>query len=126
MKKLLTSLCLLFVANIIWGQSYHFSQFFSTPLLTNPANTGLIDGPYRLASNFRSQGNPGGNPFLTGYLSADISPFSRYLPANHKAGIGLYAMNDRSLSSVVQTNSVGMSIAYHVGLDPNNEQSVGL
>jgi type IX secretion system PorP/SprF family membrane protein len=126
MKKLITCLSFLFAAGVACGQSYHFSQFFSTPLLTNPANTGLLDGPYRLASNFRSQGNPGGNPFLTGYLSGDISPFRNYLPVNHKAGVGLYAMNDRSLGSVVQTNSVGMSLAYHVGLDPNNEQSVGV
>ena len=126
MKKLITSLCCIFTAGLVSGQSYHFSQFFSTPLLTNPANTGVIDGPYRIASNFRSQGNPGGNPFLTGYLSGDISPFSQYLPVGHKAGVGLYAMSDRSLSSVVSTTSAGLSLAYHVGLDPNEEQSVGL
>ena len=67
------------------GQSYHFSQFFSTPLLTNPANTGLTDGPYRLASNFRAQGLSGGSPYLTGYISADISPFREKLLEGHKA-----------------------------------------
>ncbi len=108
------------------AQSYHFSQFFSTPLLTNPANTGFTEGPYRFATNFRSQGMNGGAPFLTGYLSADVSPMRGSLPEGHKAGAGLYVMNDRAMNGVLQTNSVGLSTAYHVGLDPYGEHSIGL
>ena len=38
------------------GQDLHFSQFFNSPLTTNPANTGFIpDGDYRLGANFRNQ-----------------------------------------------------------------------
>src|SRR5690554_5297686 len=81
-----------------YGQSYHFSQFFSTPLLTNPAHTGFIEGPYRIASNFRSQGMAGGSPIFTGYLSADISPLRNSLEGGNKAGIGIYVMNDKALN----------------------------
>lgn len=108
------------------AQSYHFSQFFSTPLLVNPANTGLTDGPYRFATNFRSQGGNGGAPFMTGYFSADASPMRSILPEGHKAGIGMYVMNDRAMNGVLQTNSIGVSTAYHVGLDPYGEHSVGI
>src|SRR5215218_3437332 len=87
------------------GQSYHFSQFFSTPLLTNPANTGLMDGPYRVATNFRAQGLSGGSPYMTGYISADISPFKEKLLEGHKAGIGVYVMNDQSLNGALKANS---------------------
>ncbi|MBS1574874.1 MAG: hypothetical protein JST09_06180, partial [Bacteroidetes bacterium] len=34
------------------AQDLHFSQFFNSPLTTNPANTGFIpDGDYRLGIN---------------------------------------------------------------------------
>src|SRR5690606_28494601 len=38
------------------AQDLHFSQFFNSPLTTNPANTGFIpDGDYRLGVNYRNQ-----------------------------------------------------------------------
>src|SRR5688500_1323822 len=103
MKKNSITLALLIMvtASVLHAQSYHFSQFFSTPLLTNPAHTGFTDGPYRVASNFRSQGMAGGNPYFTGYISADISPLKTYLTACNKAGLGMYDMNDQSLSGAL-------------------------
>lgn len=126
MKKLLLIGCLCVVVNALQAQSYHFSQFFATPLLTNPANTGLTEGPYRFSSNFRTQGQSAGASFLTGYFSADVSPLRSHLPVGYKAGVGLYVMNDRALNGVVQTNSVGLSAAYHVGLDMYGDQSIGI
>lgn len=126
MKKCILGLCLLVATEMVRAQSYHFSQFFSTPLLTNPANTGSMDGAYRFASNIRSQGLSGGNPFFTGYVSAEVDPLRNSLPEGHKAGLGLYVMNDHSLGGALQTNSVGLSAAYHVGLDPYGENSIGL
>jgi type IX secretion system PorP/SprF family membrane protein len=126
MKKLFLSICITMCAGLLSAQSYHFSQFFSTPLLTNPANTGFTEGLYRFASNMRSQGTNGGSSYFTGYFSADISPLRSHLTTGHKAGLGMYVMNDRALNGAVQTNSVGMSAAYHVGLDAYGEQSFGL
>src|SRR5438046_7023803 len=38
------------------SQDLHFSQFFNSPLTTNPANTGFIpDADYRLGANYRNQ-----------------------------------------------------------------------
>ena len=111
---------------MVQAQSYHFSQFFSTPLLTNPANTGLIDGPYRLASNLRSQGKANANPFFTGYVSGDLSLLKNSLPSGHKAGAGIFFMSDKSLGGASQTNSIGLSAAYHVGLDDYGGHSIGL
>ena len=35
------------------GQAVHFSQYFNSPLTTNPANTGFIpDGNYRIGINY--------------------------------------------------------------------------
>jgi type IX secretion system PorP/SprF family membrane protein len=126
MKKIFFSISVGLAAGAVSAQSYHFSQFFSTPLLTNPANTGFTEGTYRLASNIRSQGTSGGSAYFTGYLSADVSPLRSKLADGHKAGLGMYVMNDRALNGAVQTNSVGMSAAYHVGLDAYGENSIGI
>jgi len=126
MKNGLISLFLLLTVGTAWSQSYHFSQFFSTPLLSNPANTGFTEGPYRIATNCRTQGVAGENNYFTGYLSADVSALRNKLTAGHKAGLGMYVMNDHSLNSAVQTNSIGMSAAYHVGLDTYGEHSFGV
>lgn len=125
MKKCIFGWCLLLSAACVQAQSYHFSQFFSTPLLTNPANTGFTDGSYRVSTNMRRQG-VGDGPYFTGYVSAEASVLQDRLPLGHKAGIGFYAMNDNSLLGAVKTNTAGMSLAYHVGLDPYGEQSIGL
>jgi len=108
------------------AQSYHFSQFFSTPLLTNPANTGLLDGPHRVASNLRSQGKSAPNSFFTGYVSGDVSFLKNTLPSGHKAGAGVFVMTDRSMGGASQTNSIGLSAAYHVSLDEYASHSIGL
>lgn len=126
MKQFPISLCFFLAAVTAQAQSYHFSQFFSTPLLTNPANTGFIQGPYRFASNIRSQGLSGGSTFFTGYLSGDVSPLRNQLPQGHKAGVGAFVMSDQSMNGALQTTSAGMSLAYHVGLDPYAEHSIGL
>ena len=79
-----------------------------------------------MASNFRSQGSLGGSTYFTGYLSADFSPLKKYLPAGHRAGVGMYVMNDKSLNGALQTNTVAMSAAYNVGLDKNQKNSLGV
>lgn len=126
MKKLFILFTCIMLAVCVQAQSYHFSQFFSTPLLTNPAHTGFIEGPYRIASNFRSQGLSGGSPIFTGYLSADVSPLRNNLAQGNKAGVGLYVMNDKALNGALQTNSVGLSLAYNIGLDAYGEYSLGV
>jgi hypothetical protein len=41
------------------AQDLHFSQWFNSPLTTNPANTGFIpDADYRLGANYRDQWSP--------------------------------------------------------------------
>jgi type IX secretion system PorP/SprF family membrane protein len=107
------------------AQSYHFSQFYSTPLLINPAFTGNTEGPYRAATNFRSQWTQGSTPYLTGSVSFDFNVLRKHIPEGDKAGMGIYLMNDQSLGGVLQTNSVGFSTACTVSLDEYNDHSIG-
>src|SRR5688500_8890138 len=88
------------------GQTHHFSQFYSTPLLVNPAATGLTAGPYRLAGNYRSQWNAGGSPYTTFTFSGDAHILSQSLPEGNRLGLGLVLLNDKTLDGAVQTNGL--------------------
>ena len=46
---------LFFIAVFSTAQDIHFTQFTYTPLNTNPAQTGLFDGDYRVGGNYRTQ-----------------------------------------------------------------------
>ena len=55
MRKILASLCTVFLLVSVKAQDPHFSQFFASPLTLNPAFTGKFDGSWRLAANHRDQ-----------------------------------------------------------------------
>ncbi len=125
MKKLILGCCCLLAVQMIQAQSYHFSQFSSTPLLTNPAHTGFTGGPSRVSMNLRSQGTPGA-VFYTGYLGGDFSLLRDRLSPGYKAGIGAFAMMDGSQNGALKTLSAGISTAYTIGLDAYGDRSIGL
>src|SRR5258706_6052270 len=55
-KYILFTTYYLILAVCLHAQDLHFSQFFNSPLSTNPANTGFIpDADYRLGANYRNQ-----------------------------------------------------------------------
>jgi type IX secretion system PorP/SprF family membrane protein len=128
MKGLKAIVCVIVTLVLFEGkaQSYHFSQFYTTPLLNNPASTGNIDGSFRAATNFRSQWAQGSSPYLTSSLSIDTKIFRNSIPENNRAGAGIYFMNDQSSGGALQTNSIGLSTAYAISLDEDGEQSIGI
>ena len=124
MKKLIFffAACLLYVVSN--GQSTHFSQFYSTPMLVNPASTGLTYGPYRITSNYRNQWNDEGSPYKTFTFSGDAQIMKDKMPEGNILGLGLTFLNDKTLEGAVQSNSIALSTAYHVSID--EVQSVGV
>jgi len=72
------------------AQDAHFSQYFSSPLYTNPALIGQINGDFRLNMLYRSQWNAFKNAaFQTGSFSAD-GRFGRF-------GLGVSAVDQVSV-----------------------------
>src|ERR1700721_965339 len=56
LKNILILCCCMIGGIGFSAQDLHFSQWFNSPLLTNPANTGFIpDADYRLGANYRNQ-----------------------------------------------------------------------
>ena len=82
MKKIFTRSLYLLVMVVLsgaslstQGQDARFSQYFTTPYLTNPAFTALFQGDYQVMLNYRSQwGSVIENPFRT------ISENHNFLP----------------------------------------------
>ena len=124
MRKLIFSFATGLICYISHGQSTHFSQFYSTPLLINPASTGLTYGPYRIASNYRSQWNDGDSPYKTFTISGDAQILKDRLPEGNILGLGLTFVNDKTLEGAVQSNSFAVSTGYHISLD--EVQSIGV
>jgi type IX secretion system PorP/SprF family membrane protein len=55
------------------AQDIHFSQFFQSPLLLNPALCGQFDGSYRVGLNQRTQWRSVTTPYATFALGADAN-----------------------------------------------------
>jgi type IX secretion system PorP/SprF family membrane protein len=126
MKKVFLFIVSCAIGFLAEAQSYHQSQFYSTPLLVNPAFTGSTGGPYRFAANYRSQWRNEGTPYTTFAASGDAHILKNALGENSVLGLGLTFLNDKVLDGVVQTNSFAFSTGYHIGLDPDNVQRVSV
>lgn len=106
-------LCLQFGAT---AQDLHFSQYFNSPLLINPANTGFIpDGDYRVGINYRNQWANIGNPYKTFSAFGDAQVFGNRFE-NGWVGVGGALLRDVAGSGNLTTTRAFGSIAYHQAL----------
>lgn len=82
-------LLLLLLSSASLAQDIHFSQFFSSPLITNPAATGNFDGTYRFAGNQRRQWQSiSATPFQT--LGGTVDMNAPFGAKGLGAGLGIY------------------------------------
>src|ERR1700739_1244196 len=54
------------------AQDIHFSQFYETPLLRNPALAGIFTGDYRFSSVYRTQWATVTTPYQTGSFNGEF------------------------------------------------------
>jgi type IX secretion system PorP/SprF family membrane protein len=120
MKQIISILFLVMALNHAGrAQDPHFSQFFSSPLTLNPAYTGLFDGNFRVAGNYRNQWPTINNAFTTATASFDMPVMQKRLPEYDRWGVGLIGLNDRSGNKILNNNHIAISTAYHKALDEN-------
>jgi type IX secretion system PorP/SprF family membrane protein len=128
MKQKIILLSIVFLSafgfNSVIAQDPSFSQYFSSPLLINPANTGFIYGQQRITAHLRQQNWGGGTPFFTGSASYDakISPQDR----GSVWALGINALEDRAAEGLFKANSISVSAAYHAKLDKQLQHSLGI
>jgi type IX secretion system PorP/SprF family membrane protein len=116
----------LFASIISFAQDLHFSQFYNSPLTTNPANTGFIpDADYRIGVNYRNQWSSILTaPYTTVSLSAD-GQFFRDKLQNGWLGLGGVLLSDKAGSGGLRSDKVYGSIAYHQMLGLSSLLSAG-
>jgi type IX secretion system PorP/SprF family membrane protein len=97
-----------------YSQDLHFSQFFNSPLTTNPANTGFIpDADYRVGANYRNQWvSVLQVPYKTISVFGDAQVFRNKIE-NGWVGLGGVILRDVAGSGNLTSTKVYGSIAYH-------------
>lgn len=96
------------------SQDLHFSQYFNSPLLVNPANTGFApDVDWRVGANYRNQwAGLVNNPYKTFGAWADVQAFNNRFE-NGWVGVGMALLKDQAGSGNLSSTKVYGSLAYH-------------
>lgn len=130
MKKiLLSALALAGISMSAIAQDIHFTQYFTSPLTLNPAQTGLTQNDWRAAANFRTQWyTVSENPYVSGTVSFDMPLLRGKLPEGDALGIGVLGLYDKAGTGALQNTTVGLSLAYHksFGIDKQHTLSFGV
>jgi len=99
----------LLLLTVLFGkaQDLHFSQFFNSPLSTNPANTGFIpDADYRIGAHFRNQWSSIlATPYRTLSLYGDAQVFRERLD-NGWLGLGGLILADEAGSGGLRSTKI--------------------
>ncbi len=108
-------LCILLSGSVVaYSQDLHFSQWFNSPLTTNPANTGFIpQADYRIGANYRSQWvNVLSVPYKTMSIWGDAQLLRNRLE-NGWLGVGGVILRDVAGSGNLTSTKIYGSLAYH-------------
>lgn len=108
-----------------YTQDIHFSQFFETPLLRNPALAGIFSGDLRIQGVIRSQWNSVTVPYQTGSFNAEYK-----LPmgsSNDFLSIGGQVLYDKAGTVALTATHILPTVNYHKSLsdEKNMYLSVG-
>lgn len=126
MKRIVVILIMLFASQNIFAQDLHFSQFFNSPLTTNPANTGFIpNADFRFGANYRNQySNIMAVPYKTFSVFGDAQVFRNKFE-NGWLGLGGVLLSDVAGAGSLRSTKIYGSVAYHQMLGFSSLLSAG-
>jgi type IX secretion system PorP/SprF family membrane protein len=109
------------------AQDLHFSQYFNSPLLINPANTGFApDVDWRVGLNYRNQwASVTPNPYKTMSAWGDVQLFNNRFQTGWM-GVGGSLLKDVAGSGGLSATRGFASVAYHQLVGLNSLVSGGL
>lgn len=102
------------------AQDIHFTQFYLTPLTTNPAYTGAFEGTFRLGGIYRDQwGSVISSPYRTPsfYVDAPILMIGK----RNWLGVGGMLYSDKAGALDLATTQAMGSVALHMPLDKKSK-----
>ncbi len=107
------------------AQDLHFSQFFNSPLSTNPANTGFIpSSDYRVGGHYRDQWTSIPVPYKTMSIYGDFQ-FMRDRFRSGWMGLGGMILQDVAGTGNLKSTKAYASLAYHQMLGSTGLLSAG-
>ncbi len=108
------------------AQDLHFSQFFNSPLTTNPANTGFIpDADFRIGAHYRNQySSILASPYKTISIFGDAQLLRNKIE-NGWLGLGGLILSDVAGSGGLRSTKIYGSLAYHQQLGNSSLLTAG-
>ena len=103
---------ILFATANAFAQDIHFSQFYSTPLQTSPANTGNFNGEWRAVLNNKNQWNSFTKAYRTFAGSIDYSHKSLFINGD-QSGMGIIINRDIAGDGKFGTTQIMLHTAYY-------------
>ena len=113
------------VSNLCESQ-IRFSQFYSAPLLFNPANTGRFDKNYRVGGTFRREKNGQAQLYTQATLFFDSKILNKTIPGNDCFAIGILGLVEHSETEGIKNTYVSFSLGYQKGLNEEGTQQLGI
>jgi type IX secretion system PorP/SprF family membrane protein len=124
LKPLWGLLLLLTITLPVVSQDIHFSQFFETPLLRNPALAGIFSGDIRAQAVYRTQWNSVTVPYQTVSLNAEYKlPVGR---ANDFLTLGGEVLYDKAGTVALTATHVQPTLNYHKSLSSEHNSYLSL
>ena len=106
------------------SQDIHFSQFFETPLLRNPALAGIFSGDFRAQTVYRNQWNSVTNPYQTVSINAEYKlPIGR---GNDFITLGGQVLYDKAGAIALSTTYALPALNYHKSLSSERNMYLSL
>src|SRR5579875_910941 len=102
-----------------------FSQFYASPLLVNPANTGRFNQDYRIGGGYRNEKNPLSQTYSVKSFFLD-SKILNSMTNNDCFGIGILGLNEQSFDEGIKNTYLSLSMAYQKAIDDIGKQQIGL
>jgi type IX secretion system PorP/SprF family membrane protein len=107
-----------------FSQDIHFSQFFETPLLRNPALAGIFSGDLRIQGVYRTQWNSVTVPYQTGSVNAEYK-----LPvgnSNDFLSLGGEVLYDKAGTVALTATHILPTVNYHKSLSEEKNMYLSL
>lgn len=105
----------LFILPAAHAQDVHFSQFYESAPMRNPALTGIFTGDYKVAFNYRNQWSSFATPFQTGMVSAETKALMQANTGDFMS-FGLTAVYDKAGSIDFASTAAYGAVNYNKAL----------
>src|ERR1035437_8904361 len=109
------------------AQDWHYSQFYASPLTTNPGNTGVFNGDIRVYTLYRLQWFTVTNPYKTFSVAADAPIFKSKMRGKDFFAAGININNDNQGSAHLSNTSYNATLSFtkYLGGYRKNDVTIG-